>query len=140
MKNLALLFVAALAIGTTSCNKDDDSSSASLEGKWEYSREGGIIQGQEVLTDYVHTAGCAKDFSQISATTIVDHDFFGDDCLESTYTLNYTRNGNTITITEGGEVFTATILQLDNSTLKIKGEEITEGGITYSDVTVYTRR
>ena len=140
MKNLALLFVAALAIGTTSCNKDDDSSSASLEGKWEYSREGGIIQGQEVLTNYVHETGCAKDFAQISSTSIVDHEFSGSDCLEETYTLNYTRNGNTITITEGGEVFTATILQLDNTTLKIKGEEITEGGITYSDVTVYTRR
>ncbi len=140
MKKLAFLFVAALAIGTTSCSKDDDSSSASLEGKWEYTKDGGIIQGQEILTDYVHAAGCAKDFTQISSTTIVDHEFFGDDCLESTYTLNYTRNGNTITITEGTEVFTGTILQLDNTTLKIKGEEITEGGITYSDVTVYTRR
>lgn len=140
MKKLALLFVAVLAAGVTSCSKDDDSSSASLEGKWEYSKEGGIIQGQEVLSNYAHAAGCDKDFTQISATTIVNHEFSGDDCLESTYSETYTRNGNTLTFTDGTDVFTVTILQLDNTTLKIKGEEFTEGGITYSDVTVFTRR
>ena len=140
MKKLALLFVAVLAVGVTSCSKDDDAAGASLEGKWEYAKEGGIIQGQEVLTAYQHAAGCTKDFALITATTIVDTDYYGADCLEETYTAAYTRNGNTITITEGGEIFTGTILQLDNTTLKIKGQEMTEGGITYSDVTVYTRR
>ncbi len=140
MKKLALLFVAVLAVGVTSCSKDDDAAAASLVGTWEYSKEGGIIQGQEVLTPYQHAAGCTKDFTVITATTIVDTDFYGTDCFESTSTIPYTRNGNTITITEDGEVYTATIIQLDNTTLKIKGQEMTEGGITYSDVTVYTRR
>ena len=140
MKKLALLFVAVLAVGVTSCSKDDDAAAASLVRTWEYSKEGGIIQGQEVLTPYQHAAGCTKDFTVITATTIVDTDFYGTDCFESTSTIPYTRNGNTITITEDGEVYTATIIQLDNTTLKIKGQEMTEGGITYSDVTVYTRR
>ena len=139
MKKLALLFVAVLAVGATSCSKDDDAAQAAFEGKWEYSKEGEIIQGQEVLTDYNHQAGCDKDFSMITATTIIDHEF-ADACDESLYPLAYTRTGNTVTITDGSEVFTATILQLDNTTLKIKGADFTENGITYSDVTVFTRR
>ena len=140
MKKLALLFVAVLAVGVTSCSKDDDAAQASLVGTWEYSKDGAIIQGQEVLTPYQHAAGCSKDFTVITATTIVDTDFYGSDCFETTSTVAYTRNGNTLTITDGGEVFTGTILQLDNTTLKIKGPEYTEGSITYSDVTVFTRR
>ena len=140
MKKLALLFVAVLAVGVTSCSKDDDAAGASLEGKWEYSKEGGIIQGQEVLTPWQHAAGCTKDFTLITATTIVNSEFSGSDCSEYNDTETYTRNGNTITVNRDGDIFTGTILQLDNTTLKIKGEEMTEGGITYSDVTVYTRR
>ena len=140
MKKLALLFVAVLAVGVTSCSKDDDAGQAALEGKWEITKEGGIIQGQEVLTNYQHAAGCNKDFTMISATTLIDHEFEGTDCFESTYTSAYTRSGNTITITVDGVAYTGTIIQLDNSTLKIKGQEMTEGGITYSDITVYTRR
>lgn len=140
MKKLALLFVAVLAVGVSSCSKDDDSSGAALEGKWEYTKDGGIIQGQEVLTNYEHTEGCAKDYIQITSTTVTEHNFWGSECEEETYVDNYTRNGNTLTITVEGETYTATILQLDNNTLKIKGQEMTEGGITFSDVTVYTRR
>ena len=140
MKKLALLFVAVLAVGVTSCSKDDDAAQASLVGTWEYSKEGAIIQGQEILTPYEHATGCSKDFTVITATTIVDTDFYGSDCFESTSTATYTRNGNTLTITDGSEVSTGTILQLDNTTLKVKGPEYTEGSVTYSDVTVFTRR
>ena len=140
MKKLALLFVAVLAVGVTSCSKDDDAEQASLVGTWEYSKDGTIIQGQEILNNYNHAAGCAKDYSVITATTIIDHDFYGSDCTEGSYTTAYTRNGNTISITEDGVVYAATILQLDNTTLKIKGPEYTEDEVTYSDVTVFTRR
>ena len=141
MKKLALLFVAVLAVGVTSCSKDDDAAQASLVGTWEYSKEGAIIQGQEVLTNYgSHAAGCTKDYTAITAISIVDHNFDGSDCVEEIYTESYTRNGNTISITENGVVRLLTILQLDNTTLKVKGPEYTEGSVTYSDVTVFTRR
>lgn len=141
MKKL-VLFVSVLALGLTSCSKDDDGggTSASLEGKWEFSKEGVAANGQEALTDYDHTEGCPKDYLQIGATTVVDHSFFkdGEDCVDETSSTTYSRSGNTLTITEGGQTYTSEIMVLDGSTLKIKDSE-TVGGQTFDYITVFTR-
>lgn len=138
MKKL-VLFVSVLALGLTSCNKDDDGgTSAALEGNWEYSREGIAANGQEALTDYDHTDGCSKDYTVITATSVVDHSF-GENCEEFLTTATYTRSGNTLTTTYEGQTFTSEILQLDGSTLKISTPETFEGQ-TMNYITVYTRR
>ena len=116
-KSLVLL---AISLGTifSSCSNDDES--ASLIGKWEYFKEGvATTTGQEFLTDYEHTSGCAKDFSLITATTIQDYSYFGSSCEEEIFSTPYTRNGNTITITADGETFTSQIKTLNANTLKI---------------------
>ncbi len=139
MKKLAILFI-ALTASLTSCNNDDDATTtAELQGKWIYSQEGSILNGQEVLTNYDHETGCPKDFVMISATTFVDHEFEGADCLESTDTKTYTRNGNTITVTQDGMTYTGEITQLTNSTLKITREISGIEGQALKLITIFTK-
>ena len=138
MKKFAFLFVAVATV-FTSCSDDNDSKSAKLPGTWEFAKQGSVVGGQEVLVDYDHTAGCPKDYIVIDADKFVEHDFTGDDCLESTDTTTYTRSGNTITITSGGETVTGTIMQLTSSTLKLKTSTTFEG-TTYDFITVLTRK
>jgi len=136
MKKMILLAVAFLSFAAvTSCSNDDDN--ASLEGKWEYFKEGYVENGQEFLEDYEHQTGCEKDYSLISATTIEDHSFFGTTCEEDVYSIPYTRNGNTITISGEGATFPAVIKTLNSSTLKIY---ITDPDFPeYTDVAVFKR-
>lgn len=137
MKKIFLLAIAFVSIATvTSCDKDDDAQ-ASLEGKWEYSREGIAASGQEVLLDYEHETGCAKDFIMIDATTIADHSFFGTTCEDDVVNSTYTRSGNTITETEDGVTIVSEIKTLDGSTLKVYTTDPDFEGVTL--VTVYTR-
>lgn len=136
MKKILLLTVAFISLVTvTSCSKDDEN--ASLQGKWEYSKEGIASGGQEVLEDYSHQSGCAKDYSMITATTIMDHVFNGTACTEEIANTPYTRNGNTITTTFGGETFTAVIKSLTSTTLKVYFTD--PDSPTVSEVTVFKR-
>lgn len=118
MKKIIVLLVVLLSFSAlTSCSKDDDA--ASLQGKWEYFKEGTATDGVEVLEDYAHQAGCSKDYSMITSTSIMDHTFSGSTCTEEISTIPYTRSGNTITTTFGGSSFTAEIKTLNDSTLKV---------------------
>jgi len=139
MKKIILLAIALVSLASiTSCSNDDDNNqSASLEGKWEYFKEGIASGGQEVLADYEHQAGCAKDYSMVTATTIVDHSFSGTSCTEDVSSSNYTRNGNIITITSGSVTGTGEIKTLDSSTLKIYSTDPDFPGVIY--VTVFKR-
>ena len=140
MKKLAVLFI-ALTASLTSCNNDDDATtSAELQGKWEYSKEGTITNGVEALTDYNHEVGCPRDFVIIDASNYKDHSFETEECLETVDTTPYTRNGNTITVTDNGTILTGTITQLDNSTLKIKRTFGLGEGQGIELVTVFTRK
>ena len=138
MKNLEILFI-ALATGLTSCSDDNDSKSAKLAGTWEYSKEGSVINGQEVITDYLHTEGCSRDYIAINDATFADHQFSGADCIEEIETTPYTRNGNSITITLDGVTITGTKSQLANTTLKLKRSFDFEGS-TFVLISVFTRR
>ncbi|MET2996876.1 lipocalin family protein [Flavobacterium columnare] len=142
LKNLFLV-LSILLLGLSSCSKDDDStpitSVASLEGKWQLTKEGGIINNQEVLTDYQHTSGCAKDYMEfLSGNITKEHYFKNPNCQETidTGTWNKTNNSVVITFTN---VPTPTnvnfeILELTSTTLKMK---FVRSGITY--LSVFTR-
>ncbi|ESU28662.1 hypothetical protein FLJC2902T_12530 [Flavobacterium limnosediminis JC2902] len=142
MKKITLLFVSALALGMvfTSCNKDDDSSSsssASIEGKWKYSKEGAIVSGQEVLTDYLNEAPqCGNDYIEILAGgTAKDVYYYNDGgCLSDVGTGTWSKSGNIMTVTFDGVAENAEILTLDSTTLKVK---YTDNGMEM--VNVYTR-
>ena len=138
MKKVILLFVAIVSLSSiTSCSNDDDND-ASLIGKWQYSKEGISSNGQEVLTDYEHTPGCSKDYIQITATTVTEHEFYDEGgCTEETFMTNYTRSGNTLTVGTGSDASVVQIATLTGSTLKITYTDSDFPGVLYVDV--YTR-
>jgi len=145
MKKLKIVLFSVLALGLTltSCGDDDNKSnetSGNLEGKWIYAKEGQSALGQEQLDDHEHTAGCDKDYLQITATTIKDVLFYknGTECQEGSDTATYTREGNTVTVKEGDETFTSTIEKLTDTELRITDTETFEG-VTVTYISTYTR-
>ncbi len=138
MKKL-VLFAAVLALGVTSCSKDDDKEQSELAGKWEYSQEGISVMGMELLEPYSHTTGCQKDYVLITATTIADHTFSGASCFDETSTEAYTISGNKIITVIDGVTHTEEVLLLNNTTLKTK-TNIDDEGSPASLITIYTRK
>lgn len=135
MKRIILLTVAFISFATImSCSKDDE---ASLQGKWEYSKQGTVTSGVETLVDYVPVSGCSKNYSMISASTIMDHAFSGTACTESISDLPYTRNGNTLTVTGEGGTLTFLIKALTSTSLTVYF--IDPDSPTVSQVTVFKR-
>ena len=128
MKKLVLksIFFLAIFAFTISCNKDDAPAPAAvvappLVGTWEFSKEADMSGN---LVNYTHTAGCSKDKLTFNATTVRDYVYEipsgSTSCVEFGDILGYTRSGNTLTITDGQDVYTATILTLTATELKIK--------------------
>ena len=136
MKKMILLAVALVSFATvTSCSKDDDN--ASLEGKWEYSKEGTATNGQETLVDYVPESGCSKNYAMITASTIMDHTFSGATCDEAISNQPYTRNGNTLTVAGEGATLTFLIKKLTSTTLTVYF--VNPDSPTVNQVTVFKR-
>lgn len=137
MKKVSILFASALVLGLslTSCSKDEDNGPASLEGKWNASKEGSVIGGTEYLVDYMgNESGCSKDYVNLTSAgvfTDVDYDSTDSPCEAFTSTGTYTRSGNNITVTADGYEDTVEIMNLTSSELKIKDAD--------GYITVYTR-
>lgn len=146
MKNLKIVLFSVLAMGAvlTSCNKDDDGGTGgNIEGKWIFAKQGVAGAGQEILTDYEHTVGCAKDFIEISAGGVYKTvNYFGSECTEEADTGKWAKDGNTLTVTYGegtsAEVTKGTIVSLTGSELKLK-TTYTEGGNSVSEILLFTR-
>jgi hypothetical protein len=124
LKN-ACIIVSVLVFGLTSCSKNDDSTTsqtASIEGKWQYTKVGTISNNQEVLTDYQHTLGCTKDYIEILPTSILKiHEFDNSNCQETIKTGTWNRSNNALVVMFPGEPNTnGEILELTNTTLKVK--------------------
>lgn len=131
MKKLLILFLSVVGSGVllTSCS-DDDGDSGSIVGKWEFYQEGLSVGGVEELDLYEHTPGCEKDFVELFSGGNYQDVFYynnGEGCTEDTSTGTWSRSGNSLTITSGGETNTATIVTLNSSTLKVSITEEFEG-------------
>lgn len=133
---LFLLFITA----STSCNKNDDDNQvqASIIGKWNYTSAGEVVNGQEVLSAYDHSAGCNKDNFEFKADGTGIQTEYNSSCVPNTYLSTYTKVGDILTQTESGETFTSTILQLDETTLKIRYTE-SIGNTTITSLLILTR-
>lgn len=140
MKQLKLT-MALLAAGLmmVSCNKDDDGGSeGTLEGKWIYSKSGGMASGHEVLTDWDHTEGCNKDYVEFVEGGVYNDVYYWEDCEEDKWETTWTREGNTITVGTGEAAETGEIINLTGSELKLKST-YEEGGVNVDYITVFTR-
>ncbi|KUJ61396.1 hypothetical protein AR687_13240 [Flavobacteriaceae bacterium CRH] len=139
MKNLnKILFVLALSLGmfATSCSSDDNEGETivPIQGKYNLSQQGAIVNGSEVLTDAPGNAsGCTRDYLDLRlSNTAVIGDYDGSECALTETTGTYVRSHNDLTITVGGASTTSDIMNLTNKELKIKDK-------TTGIITVYTR-
>jgi len=131
MKKIILMaaFV-SLGLVQTSCDKDDDKyelPAATLLGKWTYAKEGEVVGGVEILSDYDgNEEGCSKDYILFNANNTyraVDFDSFDSPCEELSETGTYAVTGNTIALDYGDETDTAEILNLSYTELKVKSQD-----------------
>ncbi|MBN8566296.1 MAG: lipocalin family protein [Flavobacteriales bacterium] len=128
MKNRSLLFAFALTIGlfATSCSDDDNDGETLLPviGKWNVSKVGTVIAGEEVLIDAPQNeAGCNKDYLDLKYDNDVnqgEYDSSDTPCALITKTGSYSRSHNNLTTTIDGVSKTQDIMNLTLSELKVK--------------------
>jgi len=134
MKKITLLLIALSIFGCSKKDVSEEIPAPTIEGKWQFTKEGGIVSGQEVLTDYQHSAGCTKDFTEILTGGVLKDHYFNSSCTESVDTGTWVKNNTTLTLNYPGESPTnAEILELTATTLKVK--IVTSGTIYISVLT-----
>jgi hypothetical protein len=138
MKTRRILFALLLSIGVfaTSCSSDDNEGETivPIQGKYNLSKTGFVVNGSEVLTDAAENqAGCPGDYLDLRlSNTAVMGDYAGSSCALTETTGTYVRSHNDLTITVGNTSSTSDIMNLTNKELKIKNK-------TTGLITVYTR-
>lgn len=134
MKVLKIITVLFLTLTLSFCSSDDDSNNGdtngTLTGTWRLTKETDIEAG-EPDDVYIVPDGCNEIVFVIDSNTIETiEDYNCDGETDGTYTVSYTRSGNTITV--GGD--SAEITTLNETTLIIKDE-----GIDYSYISEFER-
>lgn len=139
MKRLSVLVASALVFGLTftACSSDEDSTPASIVGKWNNSKEMYNVGGQnfpEVAYDD-HETGCAKDYLEFAEDgTWTIGDYYDTDCSLSTNSGSYVQDGKTLTWENGN----TTVIKVSGSTLKLKTTE-TMDGMTMTTTETFTK-
>jgi len=134
------LLLSIIFLSVSSCSKDDDAvptaATPTIEGRWQFTKEGEIVNNQEVLSLYQHTTGCTKDYTEfLTGSVIKDHYFDNPNCQETIDTGSWSKNNNALVLTfPGAPVVNAEILELTTTTLKVK---FTSMGVT--NLAVLTR-
>ncbi|MBA4153675.1 lipocalin family protein [Flavobacterium sp.] len=128
MKNRSLLFAFALSLGlfATSCSDDDNDGEtlAPLAGKWNITKVGTTLAGQEYLIDAPQNqSGCDKDYLDLKIDNDVNqgnYDSSNNPCELITRTGTYSRSHNDLTTILEGETKVQDIVNLTLSELKLK--------------------
>jgi hypothetical protein len=129
MKKVILFAFLALTLSPTlnSCSKDDDAAreeivTAPFEGEWTFSKEGEIVNGQEVLNDYNHSISCAKDYLVITSDGKANFYYYTQNtCAAETDSYNWVKiNSKNYTFSDSFESFNVEVLHLTKTELKIK--------------------
>jgi hypothetical protein len=139
MKTRSLLLALILSIGlfTTSCSSDDNEGETliPLEGKWDLSKTGTVINGTETLSDPIENqSGCNKDYLELKLDNTVnvgDYSSAVSACALTVQSGIYSRSHNNITTVINGVTKTQDIVNLTLKELKVRDA----AGI----ITVYTR-
>ncbi|MDQ6471229.1 lipocalin family protein [Flavobacterium sp. LHD-80] len=139
MKTRSLLLALILSIGlfTTSCSNDDNEGETliPLEGKWDLSKTGTVINGTETLTDAPENqSGCNKDYLELKLDNTVnvgDYSSAVSACALTVQSGIYSRSHNNLTTVINGVSKTQDIVNLTLKELKVRDA----AGV----ITVYTR-
>ncbi|WP_333875399.1 lipocalin family protein [Flavobacterium sp.] len=136
MKKVSVLSLAILSGFVISCSSDDGATtSGDLLGKW-YNKEYKV--GGQTFPYDDHEA-CGKDYVQFNADgTGANVDVW--DCVEDVASFTYIKSGNSITVTSDGVSDTGQIIELSDTTLKVKvSYDFDDDGDDETVVEVYTR-
>lgn len=127
MKNRSVLLALVLGIGlfVTSCSDDNGGETlAPLSGKWNLSKVGTTVGGQETLVDAPQNeAGCNKDYLDLNTDNTLtegDYDSTIDPCTLSTTSGIYSRSHNNLTTVVNGVTQVQDIENLTLTELKLK--------------------
>jgi hypothetical protein len=128
MKNRIKLFALLLSLGlfSISCSSDDNDGEtlAPLSGKWNVSKVGTIVNGQEVLVDAPQNeSGCDKDYLDLNSDNTLkegDYDSTLAPCAIYTKEGIYSRSHNNLTTVVEGVSTTKDIMNLTLTELKLK--------------------
>lgn len=128
MKNQIKLFALLLSLGlfSISCSSDDNDGEtlAPLSGKWNVSKVGTIVDGQEVLIDAPQNeSGCDKDYLDLNSDNTLeegDYDSTLAPCAIYTKEGIYSRSHNNLTTVVEGVSTTKDIMNLTLTELKLK--------------------
>jgi hypothetical protein len=128
MKNQIKLFALLLSLGlfSISCSSDDNDGEtlAPLSGKWNVSKVGTIVNGQEVLVDAPQNeSGCDKDYLDLNSDNTLeegDYDSTLAPCAIYTKEGIYSRSHNNLTTVVEGVSTTKDIMNLTLTELKLK--------------------
>ncbi|MFV8347869.1 lipocalin family protein [Flavobacterium sp. ZB4P13] len=122
-----MLLVLVLSIGlfATSCSDDNEGETlAPLAGKWNITKVGSTVSGQEILIDPPQNeSGCAKDYLELkldNTATEGDYDSSVSACALETNAGIYSRSHNNLTTVIDGVTTTKDIVNLTLSELKVK--------------------
>ncbi|TPG42049.1 lipocalin family protein [Flavobacterium pectinovorum] len=138
MKTKRILLGLLLSIGlfTVSCSSDDNEGETivPIQGKYNLSQTGTIVDGKEVLVNAPQNqSGCKQDYLDLRlSNAAVIGDYNGSNCALVETTGTYVRSHNDLTLTIGNLSTTSDIMNLTNKELKIKDK-------TTGVITVYTR-
>ncbi|WP_276381590.1 lipocalin family protein [Flavobacterium sp. H4147] len=131
-----LLGLLSISFFAVSCSNDDNEGETivPLQGKYNLSKTGTIVNGQEVLVDAPQNESeCSRDYLELKLSNVaVIGDYDGDNCALTETTGTYVRSHNDLTITIGNVSSVSDIMNLTNKELKIKDK-------TTGIITVYTR-
>lgn len=126
----------------TSCSNDDDndSSSASIEGKWEISKEGETLETLEAVENVGNCGLTIVEILKGGAIITTYFDFYDSVCETDTEPGTWSKKDKILIIKgNDGEDYTYTeeheIIELTNATLTLKEKD--EDGTWYS---VYNRK
>ncbi len=128
MKKYFLIVSMLSVVGFTSCSSDDNSGNEGqpnvLIGKWVPEKASAVVFGQVMENytyQYPHTAGCTKDYIQLSENNISNlHRFQGTTCTETTSEYPWSRNGNMLTLNVLGQQITGEIKTETNNILVLE--------------------
>lgn len=135
MKKIIILFVIAFVSGMnfTSCTSEEvsPSSSSTIVGKWNYSKLSYTINGvtsPEIEYDE-NEPGCSKNYIEFKTGGVFNKgEYSGSTCVLDSESGTWTQSGNTITFSDGTDVYTAQIVSITSTELKVKLIE-TDSGI-----------
>lgn len=139
-----LLAIFILTVTIASCSKDNEEVAPSLLiGKWTQINMVTTVPGFPPITEPYNdnVAGCNKNYTEFiagGAAKNVEYDKVNNVCTPFVENGTWSQNGNVLTLNDGTETYTATLVSATATELKFS-KVVTRMGITGTIVFTFAR-